>query len=132
MGAHRNLQMTQALAKTFLVILKAQGILLRQLLQNSFNMKKSSLCQPGVFIPMSFNTLHTTKKRKKKRNINTCVVTKPFMSNVVLPGRYARQWWHKTCGSNQPISDLKPIQQDGAHIYHCHCLGDQESDSQST
>lgn len=66
MRAPRNLQMTQALAKTLVVILKPQAILLKTAPIGLIYMKKSSWYLPGVFIPMSFNTLHSTKKINEK------------------------------------------------------------------
>jgi len=30
----------------------------------------------------------------------------PLIYNGILPRDMLEQWWHKVCGSNQPISDL--------------------------
>jgi hypothetical protein len=49
---------------------------------------------------------HAHYQRKK---VNTIPSTNTSIHNDDLPARYAGQWWHKFCGSNQPISNLKLI-----------------------
>ena len=44
-----------------------------------------------------------------KEKVNTIPSTNTSIHNDDLPASYAGQWWHKFCGSNQPISNLKLI-----------------------
>lgn len=104
-GSHGNHQTTQADAKTKGCSLQSDSKTCRRGQHPRNSMHVIDLV-PGVFILCSslFGAGRYTAGYSK-RNVYTKLATKPLTYITSPAAKYARQWWHQTCGSSQPVSD---------------------------